>query len=73
MLFMEFGYNQPSSFRGEVVCKCGWMTDDRRTCGGACLYFKLPRSLRFRSAKNLQRKVKGQKNKKQQEDEMGKH
>ena len=47
-LHMKFGYNWPSSFRGEIVWNC-WRTtmDD-----GACLYYKLPRSLRLRWAKN---------------------
>ena len=32
---MKFGCNWPSSFRGEVVCNCGRMTDDgRRTTDG---------------------------------------
>ena len=50
-LHMKFGYNWPwaSSFRGEVVWNC-WRTT---TDGGACLYYKLPRSLRLRLAKNV--------------------
>ena len=43
-LHMNFCYYWPSSFRGEVVWNC-WRTTD-----GACLYFKLPRSLRLRWA-----------------------
>ena len=51
MLYMKFGYNRPSSFRGEVIWNCG-RTDDRQTThDGACLYYKLPRSLRLRWAK----------------------
>ena len=41
---MEFGCNRPSSFRG-----------GRRTDDGACLYYKLPRSLPLRWAKNVSR------------------
>ena len=47
-LHMKFGYNRPSSFRGEVVWNCWRTTDD----DGACLYYKLPWSLRLRWAKN---------------------
>ena len=50
---MKFGCNRPSSFRGEVVWNCGRMTDGRTTDNGACLYYKLPRSLRLRWAKNV--------------------
>ena len=52
---MKFGCNQPSSFRGEVVWNCGPTDDGRTTDNGACLYYKLPRSLRLRWAKNLDR------------------
>ena len=45
-LHMKLGYNRPSSFRGEVVWNCGRTTTD----DGACLYYKLPRSLRLRWA-----------------------
>ena len=50
---MKLDYNRPSSFREEVVRNCGWtddrrMTDGQRTDNGACLYYKLPRSLRLR-------------------------
>ena len=53
------GCNRPSSFRGEVVWNCGRTTDrrttddGRTTDNGACLYYKLPRSLRLRWAKNI--------------------
>ena len=45
----KFGYNRPvvseeNSF--EIVD--GWPTDGRQTDDGACLYLKLPRSLRHR-------------------------
>ena len=49
-LHMKFGYNWPSSFRGEVVWNCWRTTTDDDD--GACLYYKLPRSLRLRWAKN---------------------
>ena len=57
---MKFGCNRPSSFRGEVVWNCGRTTDDgqtddgRTTDNGACLYYKLPQSLRLRWAKKKQ-------------------
>ena len=44
---MKFSYNRPSSFREEV--------DGGRTDDGACLYYKLPRSLRLRWAKIFQK------------------
>ena len=59
-LQMKFGYNWPSSFRGEVVWNCWRTTTDdgrrrRTTDDGACLYYKLPRSLWLRWAKKILR------------------
>ena len=53
---MKFDCNWPSSFWREVVWNCGRTTDRRTDDGrttddGACLYYKLPRSLRLRWAK----------------------
>ena len=45
---MQVCYIWSSSFREEVVRKCGWTTDD-----GGCLSFKLTRSLRLRGAKKF--------------------
>ena len=45
-MYIKFGYNQPSSFRGVEI------EDGRRTEGGtddgACLYYKLSQSLWLR-------------------------
>ena len=49
MLHMKFGYIWPSGFRGEVVESVeGQQTED-----GGFPYYKLPRSLQLRGAKNI--------------------
>ena len=48
-LHIKFGYNWPSSFRGEVIWNCGRMTT---TDNEAFPSYKLPWSLRLRWAKN---------------------